>query len=133
MLARNVNKEDMEMALAIVNKRFGGNVIWNKFVVKPRGSIDFTLRTKNSRKAGSHQSIRGRRLPCACWHAHGFFFEALIGVNPMASVYSRWGDVTVNKDGGNWRDFERGTQMQPRMASEMCECSPALTSIKKCA
>jgi hypothetical protein len=96
--------------------------------------IIFTLKVKNANKKKGN--TKGRALNfsylkgqkgayassgSACWHVHGFFFEALLTINPEAIVTSMLG--TINKDGGNWQDKEIGSPYFGYLnMSELCEC-----------
>lgn len=117
----------------MLNLRFDGNIDFREIEQKGK-RIRFTLKVKDSKGPGHRRAIGwdgklGKRMPYACWHATGFFFENLFGVNPKAEVYSagslanprigKW--ITIK--GGNWQDWEvyRGS-----MASELCDCQEDL-------
>jgi hypothetical protein len=120
MIAKNVDRYEMERALEKVNARFSGNVYWNRFEHKKNG-IQFTLRVKDSKGPGHAIGYHhARRLTFACWHVHGYFFEALFEVNPNVVVYSRGKKIT--KDGGNWEDWNAGSEIYPLYMSNKCEC-----------
>lgn len=120
--------DQMTRALAAVNEKYAGNIIFNRY--EPRGrQIHFTLRCKSSKgpghSLGFHRTSRGnrRRLTACCWHVHGDFFDALLAINPDAVIYSLARKIT--KDGGNWQDWNAGSMMDPLPASEKCECNQA--------
>jgi len=126
MEARNVTRENLDQALAEVNRRYNGNVTWNRSPECKNQKATrwgFTLRVHSSQGPGHGLGFhQGRRLVSACWHVHGHFFDALLAVAPDAVVYSRGGGVRIDADGGNWQDFNTGSMMRPRAASEACEC-----------
>lgn len=147
--SNNVTREQMEQALRIVNKRFNGNIEFHPS--SELGKHHFRLTVKDTkgpgakvRKANGFQG--GRRIKAACWHVHGFFFEALLSVNIDARVFTssrlsykgkglnrkedkremlmyrhREGTV-IDRNGGNWIDRNVGSFMYPAFASSQCEC-----------
>lgn len=138
MIAKNCTKEDLQAALVAVNSdhRYAGNIRFKTMETKGR-RISFTLTVVSSTigtgKAkvtapGVSVSPNGKRIAAACWHVHGDFFDALFNLCPGAEVYSsgslanpktgKW----INKDGGNWQDWGKGSMMEPRKASECCLC-----------
>lgn len=124
MYAKNVSVEDLEQALAKINELYEGNVIWNRAPERRGNRLMFTLRVKKSRGPGARVSWRGdRHLVAACWHVHGHFFDALLKINPDAEIITGSnGKTVINRNGGNWTDFNIGSQFQPCMASEACGC-----------
>lgn len=116
----NANKFELEDALIAVNKLFEDNIIFKRIEQKSKNRIQFTLRTKKSREKGSRISYSGRHIPMACWHSHGFFFDALFTINENIWVSSRGKKIT--KDEGNWIDVQVGSTMKPVMFSKLCEC-----------
>lgn len=123
MNARNVTIEQMERALKAVNRKYKGNVAFETFTPRKNG-VDFTLRTYDSKGPGARRSFSGRRMPKACWHAHGDFFEAVLKIAPEAVIISRGGPgARIDRNGGNWQDCNIGSQVQPLMFSEACDCN----------
>lgn len=122
MIVKHVTVEQMESALAAVNKQFENNVQFNRF--QPNGSkINFTLRVKDSHKPGHRRGFTGKRMASACWHVHGTFFDALLGIEPQAVIISRGGPgARIDRNGGNWQDCNIGSQFQPMMFSGACDC-----------
>jgi hypothetical protein len=109
-------------ALAMVNDQYDGNIIFREVKQISAKRVQFTLRTKNSRAPGSRLNFQLKRhLPCACWHVHGNFFEAVLKLDSSALIISG-GKMRITKDGGNWTDYQIGSMFQPTMASEACEC-----------
>ena len=134
MIAKNVTVKDLKAALVAVNKKYKGNVTFNRFPEKSGRGFRFTLRVKDSKKPGhrlgfpSYKTEKQRRMTSACWHVHGDFFDALLDINPEAiiktglgnknQIYSTGGEVS-----GNWEDYNIGSQYKPLFASEACECN----------
>ena len=128
MIVKNANMDHFHAALAVVNERYAGNIKFK--TLEPKGRrISFTLTVVSSTigtgKAkvtapGASIGPNGRRIAAACWHCHGDFFDALFRVCPDAVVMSL-GKV-ITKDGGNWQDWNKGSMMYPKLASECCEC-----------
>jgi hypothetical protein len=113
----------MDMFGQVNENRFGNNLrIYTRLTnVRERESgllwIDVRLSVKNSRGPGSRFSpTSGRRVSAACWHAHGYFFDALpTGTKIQARGHTfRSGDV--------WRDWNIGSVMNRCRMSESCEC-----------
>jgi hypothetical protein len=119
MKAKNTNRNDMERALAIVNKKYAGNIKWNRF--DDGKTINFTLTVKSSKAPGGRRAPSGRRVAAACWHVHGDFFDALFGICPDAVIVSMGRKIT--KDEGNWQDRNIGSVYMPFMYSEACDCN----------
>ena len=130
VLIRNVTKEDLEKALEILNQKYDNNVTWNRFQQISSRSFRVTLRVKDSKKAGhriaywAYVNGKIKRLPYACWHTHGDFFDILLNINPNAVIQVlnrkiyRVGNEIVN----NWVDWNIGSLMYPLYYSEACEC-----------
>ena len=143
MIARNCTKENLENALAIINKSivintgyygnqidsYDGNVVFKRIESQGKGFI-FTLKVKDSKGPGARRSHSGRRMAAACWHVHGRFFEALFRIAPEARVFSSFYKRSntgkcegwITKENGNWKDGQIGSMFQPMMMSEACEC-----------
>jgi hypothetical protein len=122
MRVKGLSKEQMNQALTRLNKYFKGNILFNRFDVKGNW-IHFTLRVKDSKKAGANISHNGyanqRRTISACWHVHGMFFVEIFNINPAAKIWS-W-EQWVKKN-NIWRDYNNGSMMQPSMKSSCCDC-----------
>ena len=121
-------REELEKALAMVNERYDNNVTWNDFERLNGSGTRFriTLRVKDSHGKGGklgHENPRNgrqRHTINACWHVHGHFFEALLEINE--DIVIKTAGRTVDKNGGNWHDWNIGSLMYPRYFSEACEC-----------
>jgi hypothetical protein len=128
MIVKNANMDHFHAALAVVNARYAGNIKFK--TLEPKGRrISFTLTVVSSTIGTGKAKVtapgvsigpNGRRIAAACWHCHGDFFDALFRVCPDAVVMSM-GKV-ITKDGGNWQDWNKGSMMYPKLASECCEC-----------
>ena len=118
-----VTDAELDAALAAVNQRFGGNIRWNRHDAVNRACTtwEVTLRCYSSRASGhgiSYSPATGswRNLATACWHVHGYFFDAL---PPHARINARGQPFSP---GDPWRDFDVGSVVYPRYASEACSC-----------
>lgn len=123
MEAKNVTRQELELALAEVSKRYGGNIIWNREpeALNPAGTrFAFTLRTKGYENGGYRRTHSGKKNPSACWHVHGYFFEALLAIQPDAVI--RTGLAVIDRNGGNWQDRNIGSLFQPLLFSDACDC-----------
>ena len=60
------------------------------------------------------------RHKALCWHGHGDFFDMLIAVNENAVIKSA--GRTIDKNGGNWQDWNVGSILNPVLFSQLCEC-----------
>lgn len=127
MIIRNATKYDLSRALAMTNAKYGNNVAWNRFT-KEGDIFIVTLKVKDSKKAGhslglliSEKTGKRRLLSSACWHVHGTFLEALITLNQNITILTA--EKVVNKDGGNWEDWNAGSVACPVLASERCNCN----------
>ena len=126
MIVKNTTIQDLYKTLENVNKKYDGNVIFNR-APEPYGrQIRFTLRVKNSRKPGHrlgtwiNDNGKQRHLTSACWHVHGNFFEELFKICPNAIIKTNGKDISIYC--GNWEDQNIGSMMQPMYFSEACEC-----------
>lgn len=146
MLIKNVTKKQLDEALALTNKQFEGNICFNRF--DPANEMltrwNVTLYTNDSKKPGhrlgfprftrfgsSPDYTKRRRLRYACWHVHGCFFDNLIAVAPDVAIKSTGSSLAhpnagsdgwITKDGGNWQDWDIGSQLNPYYMSEACDC-----------
>lgn len=119
MKAKNVTIQELEKALKILNKSYDNNIVFKR--LEPVGrQVLFTLTVKSSKGKGGRIGMNGRRIAAACWHVHGNLFDILIGLNPKAIITSC--KSTISASGGNWRDSNIGSMMQPLMFSDACEC-----------
>jgi hypothetical protein len=132
MIAKNCTDVDLYKALRAVNTRFQGNIKFKTFEEKGK-RYSFTLTVIDSKAPGHRRKTWGPkpgRIAAACWHVHGYFFEELFKIQPLAGVLSsgslanptakRW--ITI--DGGNWQDRNMGSMINPVMWSQACDCGP---------
>jgi hypothetical protein len=119
MIVKNSNMEDMQKALDIINKDYDNNIKWKRFD-KVGNNIRFTLRCVSSRGKGAKIGYNGRHTISACWHVHGDFFDALLSINDKAII--KTAKKTIDKNGGNWEDWNIGSIMFPLYYSEACNC-----------
>lgn len=142
---RYATKEQIEKALQETNKYFEDNIIFNRFdcVNSQRNKYQATLKCKDAKKAGHRRGYPeyenifnpsskikkpGKRMSSAYWHVYGTFFDELLSINPEIVIISssrvyNTGKMRIDKNGGNWRDYDVGSQIHPMYASEMCDCN----------
>jgi hypothetical protein len=113
------NYGEVLQALQNTNVWFGGNVIFNR-CDQNGGNFSVTLKTTDACKPGSRISTTGRRMPIACWHVYGRFFDELFALNPAIVVVAMGKKIT--KDAGNWQDQNIGSIANPMKYSEACNC-----------
>lgn len=130
----NAKEGELQKALETTNTKYNGNlkIIWGTRQRNGR-IISFRLGVHSSKglghrlgyphwdfKTGKKEGVQ-RRLACACWHAHGDFFDALLSLNNKVRIYTR-GKHKITSRGGNWEDWDAGSMMFPVMISDLCEC-----------
>ena len=126
----STSRNAIESAIWETRSVFGGNVEFRSIEStrtvpvpdhKPN-RFRATLTVRDSAGIGaSWNPVRNRRISAACWHVHGTFFAILIRIDPAARIRTFAG--TIDSNGGNWRDFDRGSLFEPWRASEGCKCS----------
>ena len=114
--------EELQEALTIVNEKYLGNIRFYEDPSRKGRGFRFRLKTHDPREVGVARAAGGKRTGSGCWHAHGDFFEALLKVQPEAVVESRGHESKITKHGGNWEDYNIGSQAYPLDASEACDC-----------
>jgi hypothetical protein len=119
MKFKNVTETELDKALEETNKQFEDNITWNNFKKVGRQYIA-TLRVKNSRGKGAKRGYTGRHTIHACWHVHGVFFDELLKIQSETVIVSA--GRTIDKNGGNWRDWNIGSLFTPLYYSEACAC-----------
>ncbi len=139
-----VTREQLEAAMAKVNEKYNGNIIFDNIEfdhLRRDGREEWrvTLRTRDSKAYGSARSVRlespwgsggGRRIPKACWHAHGDFFDALGRLCPEAEMIGRPGHSSAPEPNRRCRVADHGwvdpyvhNEFDGQYASEMCDCA----------
>lgn len=127
MIIRKINRDVLEKALNKINKKYGDNIIFNRFDQINKHAFSVTLKCKDSKKLGHRLGFYfknngdRRRLINACWHVYGDFFDAIFDINRDASIRSNGKLITI--DFGNWEDRNIGSIMNPFYYSEACECN----------
>jgi len=137
----NVTEEEIQQTLKKINDElYHGNVYiyTEKYVFKELIALFIdhrilveafvTLKTKDYERLGySRSPTKLHRQSYACWHVYGHFFDALLEINPDAVISTSppqyMGEIIINRDGGNWTDWERGTPFYGfHMQSQLCDC-----------
>jgi hypothetical protein len=120
MIFKNCTKNQMIQALAKVNERYANNIRFKQGPDAVGRRLRATLTVVSSRTPGGRRSHTGRRIAAACWHVHGWFFEALFCIEPKTVIES-YGN-RIDAYGGNWQDRNIGSIMYPMNYSEACDC-----------
>ena len=116
MKVKNITEKQLKRALKEVNKEQGSQLIFNREPEQKGNFIFFTIKSKKSGVVGSRVSHSGRNLISASWHSHGFLFDKLLEINEDAII--KTATSTIDKNGGNWVDFNCGSIMCPVFMSE---------------
>lgn len=116
----NATISQLHEALAIVNDRFDRNIKFKRLEQTSSKRVNFTLTVHESSKPGGRIGHTGRRIAAACWHVHGYLFDALFDIDPKIYIISAGKRIT--KDGGNWVDRNIGSMVSPLQYSHACEC-----------
>jgi hypothetical protein len=114
--------EDLYNALTIVNQKYDGNIRFYEDPSKSGSGFRFRLKVNDPQELGSARAASGKHTGSGCWHAHGDFFEALIKVKPDVTIESKGHSVKITRHGGNWQDYNVGSQANPLYASDACDC-----------
>jgi len=126
---REISRQDFDAAFSKMNERYDGNI--ELLFADPEGTgFKFRLKAKDRRGAGSAASASWTRLKdgsrrrtgAACWHAHGYLFEAIFAQSPESWVRTAMSQGRIDIFGGNWQDRDAGPPIAPVMASDLCEC-----------
>ena len=121
MIIRGITLADLETAVRDVNGRFDNNITM-PFEDLGKGRFKVFLQVLNSRGPGAHTGMMEnkdgsfRATKHACWHVHGFFFDAL----PEQAVITAMGRKLRPND--PWHDWKRREMGYPNWESQMCEC-----------
>lgn len=111
----NATQDELRQALAIVNKKYYGNISFFQIFNVSKNRVSFRLKAIAGLN-GSRTSPSGKNLPFASWHVHGEFYDALFSIRDSITVYSCGKKIT--KDAGNWEDRNIGSNYQPMYFSE---------------
>ncbi len=142
MQIKNVNLDQLTLALAAVNTRFQGNIRWNlggrwgsEYRTDPepqplnrKGTRwNVRIRITDYDRPGYRRTTSDKRHPSACWHVHGHFFDALLYIEPRAVIRSGYNPETgrpivIDRNGGNWTDRNIGSEFRPLYFSQACDC-----------
>jgi hypothetical protein len=112
----NATLNELEQALAVINKKYTGNISLFDAGRVSKNRTKFRLSAVSGLN-GARISHSGKNIPFASWHVHGEFFEALFAIREDIIIYSLGKKIT--KDGGNWEDYNIGSMMSPLYASEV--------------
>lgn len=137
MIFKNTTIGELEQALIEVNKKYDDNIEFRE-IGNYNGHVKATIKVRDSQKAGHRvgfvKTSKGnrRKMPCACWHVHGDFFEKLLEINEDVVIKSSLAQhlLTIDKNGGNWQDFNIGSVYEPLFASEACDCEVIKSNLK---
>lgn len=119
MIAKHCTIDDLQQALRDINLNYGDNIRFKTLEGRGRNVI-FTLTVNDTKGPGGRIGHSGRHIKAACWHVHGDFFDALFKLVPSAEVVSL--GRRINKEEGNWKDWNIGSIAFPLMYSEACDC-----------
>ena len=130
MIIIGATKAQLEAALEAANGHLHGNLRFKdiehvKTRRDKREQFKVTLTVKDTNEIGSRRSYEGRRIPAACWHAHGVFFDNLPEGTEIRTSF--FGSVSM-KAGDKWTDINIGSTYRPLMASHACNCMDWNTS-----
>lgn len=112
----NATFHELNLALAIVNKKYTGNISLFDVSNVSKNRVRFRLKAIAGLN-GARKSPDGKNLPFASWHVHGEFFDALFSIREDIFIYSGGKKITIA--GGNWEDRNIGSIMQPCDFSEV--------------
>ncbi len=119
----NVTVDDVRDAIAQINADlYNGNIVPKRLEALSATRVRVTLTVRDSRAEGSRISDSGRRVSAACWHVHGNLYDAILDKVPSAVIRPYGGRIDCN--GGNWQDWNAGSEYAPRAMSTLCDCEP---------
>ena len=138
--------EALELAMTETSKHFGGNITYRRGpdlqttdgrtlrgklvfpTTRARYALTITVRDSKG-QAVSRDPVHGRRIAAACWHAHGVYFERVLANDPDAVIRAGMSGAVIDRNGGNWNDYGRGSLIYPTQASEWCDHGPGRYAI----
>jgi hypothetical protein len=110
----NATIDQLKKAMELLNKVYP-SVSFKEMEQISKNRVRFTLKAK-SKEPGARVSHSGRNLPSASWHAHGEFFDILMGIDSNLFILSNGQRIDIN--GGNWQDKNIGSLYSPCYFSE---------------
>ena len=132
MYFKNCTMEQLREALDVINKEyFNGNVRFNRLEQLSKNRIVATLCVNDSHGKGAKLGIayfmgygsHPRHTVNACWHAHGYLFDAILAINPSTVITTLNRQITIDSSQSErWRDWNIGSMANPVNFSECCEC-----------
>jgi len=114
-MTTNATIQELNTALAIINKDYDGNISFETLEQKTKNRVSFTLKAKSGLK-GARLSHSGRKLPKASWHVHGELFDTLFSLRSDIFILSLGKRIDAN--GGNWQDSNIGSIVNPLYFSQ---------------
>lgn len=93
---------------------------WMRTDRQGRNVFRCTLKVHSSRGPGARLSHTGRRIPAACWHVFGDFFDYIWEADPGAMILSA--GLKMEGPADNWQDKNIGSMMRPMPYSQACNC-----------
>lgn len=122
VVIKGTTREQILKALENTNKKFGNNVVFNRFDQTGK-HFNVTLKVKDSHGKGARIGFTGRAMVAACWHVYGVFFDEMTKLNPvMIEIIANGHTKITATNGGNWCDQQVGSLAEPHMYSDMCHC-----------
>lgn len=118
MKIKNCTREQLQAALAEVNKKFAGNVKFNRFEMTNQTAAKVTLTVIDSRAPGGRIGLSGKQVCAACWHVYGTFIDEVIKADGKVFTNNQW----IESHDQNWQDWNIGSQYRPLYYSEACDC-----------
>ena len=106
---------------------YGNNVTFERSPEQiTKNCVRFTLRTHDSKKAGSRRSQSGRHMAKACWHVHRDVLGALFDLEPDARIVTARADYRGKTSfAANFAatgDQNIGSMMDPLTYCDACDC-----------
>jgi hypothetical protein len=124
MTIKNVTEKQLDDTLEAVNLKYQNNVKMTKEPLnESRTRWRIRLFVKDSKGPGHRLGYgtfafgKKKRLPNACWHVHGTFFDLL----PSCAII-RARNLVIHP-GDRWNDFNIGSKIVPLYFSDACECN----------
>ncbi|MCW3994949.1 MAG: hypothetical protein NWE98_02215 [Candidatus Bathyarchaeota archaeon] len=136
MIISRITKNEIETAFQKINAKYNNNLVLNcETLSATRHRVRIRAVPKKQRKSddGVKLGYNGRLTAAACWHVHGYFFDELLALQPKTiiralkrKIYAKNGRIF-----GNWQDWNCGSILNPKMASDYCMCGKEGVKIGK--